>query len=250
MMGVAALTLATACFSPLATSSDAGSSISPKQAQAALADGNRRFATGKPVRPHQDAARRAELLKGQHPFATVLSCSDSRVPVELLFDQGIGDVFVVRVAGNVADTDEIGTVEYGVGHLATPLLVVLGHTSCGAVKAVLDGAEVHGCIPQLVDNIAPAVERAKAGNPGAAGLMREAVRANIWLSIEDILRRSAEVRDLVKSGKLTVVGGLYDLESGGVAWLGQHPEQPRLLESGGTHSVSQTHAAHALQPKS
>jgi methyl-accepting chemotaxis protein len=203
----------------------------PDAALQQLKEGNARFLAGAPLHPNQDAARRTDVVKGQSPFATVLTCSDSRVPVELLFDQGIGDTFVVRVAGNVSDTDEIGTIEYGVGHLHTPLLVVMGHTGCGAVKAVLEGAEVHGSIPALVDNIAPAVAQARAANPGAAfdALFAAAVKNNVWVSIDDLFKRSAEVRELVAAGKLQVVGAVYDLATGTVNWLGQHPEQARLL---------------------
>ncbi len=250
-LGLTALVAAAFCGSLLANPSDNPPSITPVQAQARLVEGNRRFVIGKPARPNQDPSRRAALAKVQKPFATVLSCSDSRVPVEIILDQGIGDVFVVRVAGNVADTDEVGTVEYGVGHLGTPLLVVLGHTGCGAVTAVLEGAEVHGSIPQLVDNIAPAVSKARAANPAASELLREAIRANIWTSVEDLFLRSAEIRGRVKAGRLAVVGALYDLESGGVAWLGQHPEQARLLEGRSRPAdVTRAEPAPRLQPKS
>ena len=209
----------------------AATTLSSDQALQALKEGNARYVAGKPLHPNQDAARRTSVATGQNPFVTVLSCADSRVPVELLFDQGIGDTFVVRVAGNVSDTDEVGTIEYGVGHLKTPLVVVLGHTGCGAVKAVLEGATVHGSIPALVDNIAPAVARAKAANPGASGaaLLGAAVNANVWVSIDDLFQRSAEVRELVTSGNLKVVGAVYDLESGQISLLGSHPEQTRLL---------------------
>jgi carbonic anhydrase len=205
--------------------------ITAETALARLKAGNARFVSGKSQHPNQDAARRLEIAKGQTPFVTVLSCSDSRVPVELLFDQGIGDTFVVRVAGNVADTDEIGSIEYGAGHLNTPLLVVLGHTSCGAVKAVFEKAQVHGCIPELVDNIAPAISRTKAGNPDApaAELLAKAVTANVWVSIEDIFRRSPEVGELVKASKLRVMGAVYNIQSGHVTWLGEHPEQISLF---------------------
>ncbi|MBI5865537.1 MAG: hypothetical protein HZB38_13725 [Planctomycetes bacterium] len=114
-----------------------GGAITPDEAQQRLTDGNQRFSTGAATNPRCDEARRAETAeKGQNPFATVLTCSDSRVCAERIFDQGVGDVFTIRVAGNVSDTDEIGTIEYGVGHLHTPLLVVMGHSSCGAVGAV------------------------------------------------------------------------------------------------------------------
>jgi len=224
---------------------------SANEALTALKDGNTRYIEGMPLHPHQDAARRTAVAKGQNPIATVLTCSDSRVPVEVLFDQGIGDTFVVRVAGNVSDTDEIGSIEYGVGHLHTPLLLVLGHTSCGAVKAVVEGAEVHGSIPQLVDNIAPAVAKAREGNLTGAALLAAAVKSNVWTSIDDLFKHSAEVRKLVQSGELTIVGGVYDLESGQVAWLGAHPEQARLLTyTGEGHKAAEsaattsTHAEH------
>jgi carbonic anhydrase len=219
---------------------------SPADSRSKLEAGNARFTAGAPTHPNQDAARRAEIAKGQAPYATILTCSDSRVAPEVFLDQGLGDVFVVRVAGNVADTDEIGSIEYGVGHLNTPLLVVLGHTGCGAVKAVLENAEVHGSIPQLVDNIVPAVERARAAAPGAQ-LFAEAVKTNVWQSIDDIFRRSPEVRGLVKEGKLQVVGAVYDLTSGSVQWMGEHAEQARLLaytegettHSGGEHGAAE-----------
>lgn len=198
-----------------------------------LRDGNARFVGGKPNYPHQSAARRTELAeKGQKPFATVLSCSDSRVPVELLFDQGIGDLFVVRVAGNVADTDEIGTIEYGAEHLGAPLLVVLGHTKCGAVTAVTEGAKLPGSIPKLVDNIVKPAKQVKAVNPGknAAEVLPQVIEANIWQSIEDLFAKSKIVHHLAKTGKLKVVGALYDLGTGEVSFLGSHPKEEALLK--------------------
>ncbi|MCA9730151.1 MAG: carbonic anhydrase, partial [Candidatus Eisenbacteria bacterium] len=139
--------------------------MTPDQALEALKAGNDRFVTGTSLFPHLDRKRRYETAKGQTPFVTVIGCSDSRVPIEALFDQGIGDVFVIRVAGNVCDTDEIGSIEYGVDHLGTPLMVVLGHESCGAVTAVVKDAEIHGSIPKLVDNIGPAVATARKFHP-------------------------------------------------------------------------------------
>ena len=232
------------CVAALLTPSTIFGAPTANEALEKLKDGNIRFLSGAPIYPHQDADRRTEVAKGQAPFATVLTCSDSRVPVELLFDQGIGDIFVVRVAGNVSDTDEIGTIEYGVGHLHTPLLVVMGHTGCGAVKAVLEGAEVHGSIPALVDNITPAVAQAKSANGGAAfeKIFAEAVKTNVWISIEDLFKHSPEVRELVKGGKLQVVGAVYDLTSGTVNWLGGHSEQARLLTSTEAASVEATHS--------
>ena len=208
-----------------------------------LAEGNTRFVTGKSQHPNADAIRRAETAaKGQKPTVTVVSCSDSRVPVEILLDAGIGDVFVVRVAGNVCDTDEIGTVEYGTEHLGTPLLVVLGHTKCGAVTAVTKQDKVGGSIPKLVDNIAPAVAAAQKAHPDLHGdaLVPEAIKANVFQSIEDLLKNSEIVRHLVSSGKLQIEGGLYDLEKGTIQWLGKHPNEKELLSAAG--------AGHEAQP--
>jgi carbonic anhydrase len=222
-----------ALFALPALASSTGPGISPDQALDMLRQGNDRFVSGKSQHPHQTLARLQETAtQGQKPFVTVLACSDSREPVELLFDQGVGDVFVVRVAGNVADVDEVGTIEYGVGHLSTPLLLVLGHTKCGAVTAVVTGAQVGGSIPQLVDNIAPAAQRAKAqaASQPQDTLVETAVRENVWQSIADTLKRSEEVRHLVAAGKLKVVGAIYDLGTGKVQWMGAHPDQAELIK--------------------
>jgi len=221
-----------------------GPGITPDEALESLKAGNVRFVSGKSVHPNSDGARMADTFKnGQNPFATVITCSDSRVPVERVFDQGIGDLFVIRVAGNVCDTDEIGSIEYGVDHLATPVFVVLGHRNCGAVTAVVTKAELHGSIPRLVDNIAPAVAAAQKNHPHLHGkaLVPEAIKANAWQSIDDLLRRSSATRERVKKGTLMVVGAIYDIETGKVDWLGSHPNQGRLLAStGGGHD---SHAA-------
>ena len=195
-----------------------------------LQEGNTRYAAGRPLHPNQDVARRlSTAAEGQQPLATVLACSDSREPVELIFDRGLGELFVVRVAGNVADTDQLATIEYGVDHLETPLLLVVGHSRCGAVTAAVTGAELHGHLPQLVAKIKPAVEKAKAGGADGLTIIDESIRANVWQSVGDILRRSEIVRKRVQAGNLHVVGAVYDLDSGMVRWLGVHPEQEALL---------------------
>lgn len=215
--------------------------VTPGQAHDLLKKGHARYLSDTTTRPVSWADRRADTVSGgQHPFVTVLSCADSRVPVETIFDQGIGDVFVIRVAGNVADTDEIGTIEYGVGHLKTPLLVVMGHSKCGAVTAVVDGAQVHGSIPALVDNIAPAAAETRSLHPNLTGaaLVERAIDANVMQSMKDVLSRSEEVRELVQNGSLQVIGGVYDLQSGQVRWLGQHPDQSQII----SQAVSTGHA--------
>lgn len=219
-----------------------------KAALTLLTEGNARFVAGTLKHPNCDAAQRsATALEGQEPIVTMLACSDSRVPVELIFDRGVGEIFTVRVAGNVADTDEIATVEYGVGHLGTPLLVVLGHTRCGAVTAVVKGAELHGLLPKLVDNIQPAVEQARKEGGEEKTVVANAIKANVWQSVADILRRSDIVRKAVADRNLSVVGALYDLETGVVEWLGEHPAQKTLLEPPKTDAVAAA-PAHAPIP--
>ncbi len=208
------------------------SGISADEGLRLLKEGNGRYVDGKLQHPHQDRARRAlTAAQGQHPLAVVLGCSDSRVPAEMIFDQGIGDLFVVRVAGNVAATDEIGSIEYAVDVRATPLVVVLGHTQCGAVGAVLDDTKLPPNIATLVEPIKPAVDKAREANPQAAKdvLLKAAIIGNVWQAIDDMLRLSPIIRERVKDGRVKVVGALYDLDSGQVQWLGPNPDQEKLV---------------------
>jgi carbonic anhydrase len=204
-------------------------SVSADQAEASLKAGNVRFAHQEMKFDHQNQERRSEISSGQKPIATILSCSDSRVPDELIFDAGLGDLFVVRVAGNVADGDEIASVESGVEHFDTPLLVVLGHSSCGAVTASVENSRVGGCIPELIDNISFAVKRAQRRVEGLpadkATLINCAIEENVWKSIEDLITRSPAIYDRVNSGKLRVVGAIYNLATGEINWLGPHVRQ-------------------------
>jgi carbonic anhydrase len=194
-----------------------------------LKDGNKRFVSGKCANPNCDIGR-ANLAgksdQGDYAYATIVSCSDSRVPVERIFDAGIMDLFIVRIAGNVVDGDEAGSIEYGLGHVKTPLLIVLGHSQCGAVKAVTAAVEGHGHalernIPALVDNIQPAVKRAMKNHPELKGndLVPFGVEENVWQGIEDLFMRSPATREQVKSGKVKVVGAIYDVAGGTVNWL-------------------------------
>jgi carbonic anhydrase len=208
--------------------------ITADEALQQLGAGNQRYAAANSAHPRQGHDRRAEVVaNGQKPIVTLVSCSDSRVPVELIFDAGIGDLFVIRVAGNVCANDEIGSAEYGIDHLGTPLCVVLGHSYCGAVTAVLTGAQLHGCIPALMAPIVPAVERAKREHPGmnADQLVKYAVQFNVWQSIEDLLSHSSSIRQRARDGALKIVGAVYDLDSGYVDWLGAHPEEALLLKA-------------------
>lgn len=215
-----------------ALASSPGAEVSPDAALAMLQDGNARFAAGKPQHPHQNKARRVQTAtKGQAPFATILSCSDSRAPVELLFDQGVGDLFVVRVAGNVAGVDEIASMEYAADHLHTPLLVILGHSKCGAVTAVVEKAPLHGNLASLASKIKPAVFKARMAHKDLSGdaLLAAAVKANVQQALADLLVRSIIIKDLVKAGKLKVCGAIYDLASGKVEWLGPQPLEKELV---------------------
>lgn len=205
---------------------------SPDKVIEMLKEGNQRFVDGSSTFPHIDKERRmlaANEDQGKYAYATILSCSDSRVPAEIIFDAGIMDLFVIRVAGNVSDTDEVGTIEYGLGHVYTPVLVVLGHSGCGAVKAV--NAVVHGeklkleaNIPPLVDNIVPAIEKTMEMHSDLSQeeLMPYAVEQNVWQSVEDLFMKSAATRDWVEEGKVKVVGGIYDIGTGEVKWLDEN----------------------------
>jgi methyl-accepting chemotaxis protein len=218
---------------PVMASSDTVSKPSPDEAIQLLTEGNLRFAEGRSLHPNTDAQRMFQAgteNQGDHAYATVITCSDSRVPVERLFDAGVMDIFVIRVAGNVVDTDEAGSIEYGLAHVNTPVLVILGHTQCGAVTAVTHaingtGHALERNIPPLVDNIIPAVKRAMAQNPGAHGddVIPAAIIENIWQGVEDLFMKSPSSRNLVKLGKVKVVGAVYDVGTGKVNWL---PELP------------------------
>lgn len=189
------------------------SNITPDAALKKLMDGNRRYIQQKRTFPDQSRSRILELAKGQHPFAIVLGCSDSRVAPEILFDQGLGDLFEIRVAGNVLDNVVLGSIEYAAAELGVPLLVVLGHERCGAVKAALDGKPVPGHIGSLVAAIKPAVYATK-GQPGDA--WDNAVRANVKMSVNKLKALSPILAKAVKAGTLKVVGARYDIDSGEV----------------------------------
>jgi len=221
-----------AVLAALALATTAASGISADEALRLLKDGNARYVDGKLQHPHQDGTRRAlTAAQGQHPLAAVLTCSDSRVPAEIIFDQGIGDIFVIRVAGNVAATDEIGSIEYAVDQRGAPLVLVLGHTQCGLVGAVLDGAKLPPNIASLAEPIKPAVDKAREANPQAAKdvLLKAAITGNVWQAMEDMLRLSPLIREKVKDGQVKLLGALYDLDTGQVQWLGLHPDQEKLV---------------------
>lgn len=196
---------------------DHGATQSPEAVLKALLTGNERFVAGTATRPHAGHARRSELVEGQHPVAAVVGCADSRVAPEILFDQGLGDLFVVRVAGNVAEPGVVGSVEYAAEHLGTPLVVVLGHERCGAVKSTLDGAGEDGNLGSLVKDIRPAVASACRHASASCDAVHEGVHLNARAQARNLLERSPLLRELVAAGKVRVVVATYDLASGRVA---------------------------------
>jgi carbonic anhydrase len=182
----------------------------------ALIDGNGRFAAGASVYPRHDPARRSEVAAGQHPCAAIVTCSDSRVAPEIVFDQGLGDVFVVRTAGSLLDQLGTESLEYAAAHLGVPLIVVMGHSGCGAIEAAVQGSGMHGRPSVIASALAPALEAAKgrAGNPLSA-----AARENSRMIAEILESREGVLKTLVDGGELSIVGAFYDLERGTVEFF-------------------------------
>jgi carbonic anhydrase len=191
----------------------AQSKLTPSQALSELMEGNKRFTSGKPTAHEQDLAiLKQHTEEKQEPFAAVLSCADSRVPVELVFDQSIGHVFVTRVAGNVITPEIIGSLEYGAAVLGTKVILVMGHSNCGAVKATMQGKDVPGQISSLFPHIQPGVDQ--GGTDLAA-----ATKANAQVQAKLLRESSTVISGLVKSGSVKVTSGYYDLGTGSVTLL-------------------------------
>ena len=195
--------------------------ITAAQALDRLRQGNARFVAGEARFPTLQKEVLAALAKGQHPYATILGCSDSRVPPELVFDAGFGELFVVRVAGNVLGSEILGTLQYAGAHLRTPLFVVLGHEGCGAVQAAVatrfHGAEQKSRIATLLENVLPALDGLDASQPDEA-LLRAAVEANVRHTVRALLD-TPEARARAAIGDMKLVGAVYELESGRVRFL-------------------------------
>lgn len=183
--------------------------LEPLQALELLYEGNRRFVAGETIEPHRNLSRLKEIADRQTPYAAFLGCADSRVPIEILFDQGFGDLFVTRIAGNVATSENIGSLEFGTQVLGAKVLYVLGHTNCGAVAATMKRDAVPGQISSLFQFIRPAVR-------SAAGDLSAAVHENVRLQAQTLAEASPVIAALVKEGRLIVAGGVYDLASGRV----------------------------------
>jgi carbonic anhydrase len=189
-----------------------------RAALAALVEGNGRFAAGAAEHPRQDARRREEVLaKGQYPFAAIVCCADSRVPPEIVFDQGLGDLFVVRTAGNLVDDLGVASLEYAAGHLRVPLVVVMGHTRCGAVTAAVEGGEVPGRLSAIHAALAPAVANAKSRS---GDVVDAAARDNVKSIVAALSRCEGVLKDLVDRGAIRIVGAFYDIERGLVEFIG------------------------------
>ena len=187
-------------------------SVSPQAALARLKEGNARFAANAHSQGHPTAMRRAETAEGQSPFAIIVGCADSRTAPELIFDQNLGDLFVVRTAGNLVDDHGLGSIEYAVEHLGSRLIVVMGHSRCGAVQAALDSPTAPGHVNALVRDIQPAVEATK-GEQGDR--LANTVKANARLMAEKIAK-DAQLGD--HKSEVKIVTGYYDLETGAVEW--------------------------------
>ncbi len=198
----------------------------PEAALAALLEGNRRFVANAPQHPHQGKSRVQETQNAQHPFAVVVSCSDSRVSPEIIFDEGIGDLFAIRTAGNLVGALELGSIEYAVEHLHVPLVVVLGHTECGAVKAFVEGAECHGYVRQIVQSLQEEKEEQEI-------LRREGkdvttcVEANVIHGVSKIRQNSRILQEGIAARKVAVVPMIYDVHTGQITLLNEHEWRER-----------------------
>ncbi len=187
--------------------------MSPDWALDLLIEGNERFVANKSTHPHQTIERRVEMTQGQHPFAVVLACSDSRVSPEIVFDRGLGDIFVVRTAGNLVDDIALGSIEYATEHLGASLIMVMGHSKCGAVTAAVQSDDAPGHVGNIIKAIKLAVEKAK-GQQG--NQLDNSIRANIQIITDLIATCEPILCELVKEGHVKVVGAHYDIDTNGV----------------------------------
>jgi carbonic anhydrase len=218
--------------------------VAPAEAISKLKEGNSRYTRGNQQHPHesseersymatnsyenagmaflgmtaeQAAKRRAELIKTQHPFATIVSCSDSRVPPEMVFDQGLGDLFICRVAGNVINDENLGSIEYSVDHLGVRLIVVLGHQSCGAVKAAKETISAKGKAPGHIESLVTAIEPAVEAT--AKGDLDATIKANVKNVVQALRSSTPILKAKVDSTEVRVIGGYYSLDTGAVTFL-------------------------------
>ena len=215
------LGLAASIAAPQVFAADAPkTSLTADQALATLKEGNAKFLTDSPLRAVQGRARRLEIARGQAPFAVLVSCSDSRVPPEVLFGRGLGELFIVRNAGNTVDTVALGSIEYAIAVLGVPLIVVLGHERCGAVDAALSVVEKNtifpGSLNQMIEPILPAALMARSSGAKGEALLDAAVRENIRRVVSRIKNSEPVLMNPIKTGQVKVVGARYDLDDGEV----------------------------------
>lgn len=206
-----------AIFGMIANAVEEPSGVNAEKALAMLKEGNAKFVADLPTAKDIDSPRRAELAKGQHPFAVVLACADSRVPPEYIFNQGLGDIFVVRVAGNIADPYVIGSVEYAVEHLHVPLVVVLGHEKCGAVTAAMAPEKPGGNLGKLIAEI----ETGDNASGLAEKALPNAIRNNTVRQTVRMTSRSDILKESVQEKKVKFVTGIYHLDDGKVEWIAE-----------------------------
>jgi len=212
---ILAIALMLSVLATMATASEEKSGITGEQALQKLMEGNARYASGNASHPDQSVERRSELIAGQHPFAVIVGCSDSRIAPEVLFDQGLGDIFVIRTAGQVLDDVAIASIEYAVEHLGVPLVVVLGHDSCGAVTATIEGGEAPGHMNCLLDFIQPAVDAAREiGDEDE--LLNNSIDINVHNIVDELKACQPILSEKVEKGELMIVGARYHLDSGEV----------------------------------
>lgn len=203
-----------ALAAPPAPAAPAAGGVGAEEGLTRLREGNARFAEGRPKAPNRTVERRRALAEGQKPFAVVVACSDSRVAPELLFDQGLGDLFVVRTAGHVVDPVALGSIEFAVGKLGARSIMVVGHERCGAVQAALEHATVPGSIGKVLEAIQPAVGGPEKATPEG---LDQAARRNVAATVKQLETASPVLTPMVKDGSVRVSGGVYDLDSGVVA---------------------------------
>jgi len=220
LSGLAVSATLGACVAPIQAPLPVEAPVqNPQEALDRLLAGNQRYSANRSLPLNESSQRRAEVAQGQHPFATIFSCVDSRVPPEMVFDRGLGDLFVIRTAGHVIDEAVLGSLEFGVAELKIPLLLVMGHAKCGAVKATLEAVEQQAKAPAsigyLVNSITPAIEEA-VGQSG--DMLDNSIKANVKLTVNQ-LHESPILAEAVAQGQLLIVGAQYDLDTGAVVMI-------------------------------
>ena len=203
-------------FLSIVFSASSYAQVTAEQALNLLKEGNKRFVEGKSIKPHQSKERIKELATGQKPFAVIVGCSDSRVPSEIIFDQGLGDLFIIRTAGQVSSFASWGSIEFANAVLGAKLIVVVGHTKCGAVAAACKVPEVPGHIVTLINAIKPAAQLAKKHE---GDLVENAVKINVAMQVQQLQNMEPVLTKAVQSGDTKIVGAVYDLSSGKVEFL-------------------------------